>query len=564
MKNKIKTLLVAFVILFATSCSGDWLDVNQDPNVPTTPNLAQLLTDNQRRIADGFGHGNFIGNHLSAFTHHLVFREVLNFDGMTPEANNQQNTWRWIYVFALPGLEQIIELAEETDNLYYAGIARTLKAFAFARMVDLWGDIPFSEANNLGLTTAPNTDRGEDIYNALFGLLDQALADFNADAANVLRPGRDDVFYGGNITRWRQLNNTIQLKMLLNTRNARSAITNWEGRLSALMAADNFMVRGGDFEWWHTASANPDERHPVFVADWLGGQATRWISPLLYEMMMGLTYNNVRNPFAGIQDPRVPYYIFRPIRPGQATAQHSYRHGTFLSIFFADNGPNTGVAQHTTMARAGLYVAGGLFDDGTGRINDTGAIGLDGDNPITNGGVAPNRLLSFHSLQFKLAELALVGAISGNPRAFLQAGMEASIYHVNTVAARHDAPLITNAARDAFVAAVLSVYDAAATDEARLEIIMSQKWIGNFFNPVESYTDFRRTGFPVLFNPANTQVPGYGFNPVVTAQSPRNAHIQALAPFPRSLFYPEVIEAGLNPNLQQKTNLATPFVFWDR
>ena len=568
MKNKIKTLLVATVILFATSCSGDWLDVNTDPNVPTTPHLGQLLTDSQMRLANAFSHGAFIGNHLSGLTHHWVFREVMNNDAWIPGMNNPQNTWWSIYALMLPGLQTIIDVAIEEDKVLYAGIAKTLKAFAFSKVVDLWGDVPFSEANNPYIT-APRADRSADIYNALFVLLDEAMAHFNNDdAENAITPGRDDVFFGGDIDRWKQVNNTIQLRMLLNSRNARSEITGWQTRLTALMAADNFMEQGGDLDWWHTPSASPDERSPLFVADWLGGQATRWISPFFYEMVMGLTYNNVNNPFVGIVDPRVPYFIFRPMRPGEEDDEestHSYLHGTFLSIFFADIGSNVGANQHTRQARVGLYVTGGLFDDGRGRINATGPPGIVAGNAImTNGGMAPLRLLSYHSLQFMLAELALVGAISGDPRAFLQAGLEASIFHVNMVADRHSAPLITSEARDAFVNQVLMAYDGATTDEGRMEVIMTQKWIANFGSAVEAYTDIRRTGFPVLFNPANTQVPGWGFNPIYTERSPRNAPIQAITPFPRSLYYPGNTETGLNPNLPQRTNLAVPFIFWDR
>jgi hypothetical protein len=31
---------------------------------------------------------------------------------------------------------------------------------------------------------------------------------------------------------------------------------------------------------------------------------------------------------------------------------------------------------------------------------------------------------------------------------------------------------------------------------------MTEKWINRIENPVDSYTDYRRTGFPVLFAPA--------------------------------------------------------------
>ena len=560
MKNKIKTLLIASVVLLATACSGDWLDVNQNPNVPTEPNIAQLLTRGQMEVGRIFGQGNFIGNRLSTYTHHMTSRDEQNY-GMMPGANNPQNTWVFFYQFLMKNFQKVIEIGDEEGDVLYSGIARTLLAFAATKMVDLFGDIPFSEALDPE-NHNPRPDRGEDIYNAAFQLLDEALANFrDTDAANILRPGSDDVFFGGNIEKWIRLNNTIQLQLLLNTRNARSYIPDWQSRLTALMNADNFMRAGEDFEFWWTTSRTPEERHPAFVAWWINPGQNDFISPFFYEMMMGMVDNNRYNPFAGIQDPRVPYFFFRPLRPGETTpVQHSYRHGTFLSIFFADIGPNEGVGQLESMTRPGLWVAGGRFDDGEGRV--AGQSRWESAGP--QGGVAPTRLLSYHSFRFKLAELALVGAITGDARAHLQAGMEAAIAHVNRVAARHSAPLISGESRDAFVTAVLGRYDSATTDAARLEIIMTQKWIGNFFFPTTAYTDFRRTGFPVLFDPANTSDPGWGVNLVINERSPARVPIQTIASFPRVLFYPQVVESGLNQNLPQRTNLSLPTVFWDR
>ena len=93
---------------------------------------------------------------------------------------------------------------------------------------------------------------------------------------------------------------------------------------------------------------------------------------------------------------------------------------------------------------------------------------------------------------------------------------------------------------------------------------MTQKWIHNFMNPVDAYTDYRRTGYPTLFDSSKTQEPGYGVNPVIAERSDRRVPLSTFATFPRSLYYPTNSETELNPNISQKTNLSTPFVFWDK
>jgi hypothetical protein len=48
---------------------------------------------------------------------------------------------------------------------------------------------------------------------------------------------------------------------------------------------------------------------------------------------------------------------------------------------------------------------------------------------------------------------------------------------------------------------VLAAYDAGNAAK-KLEYIMTEKWINRIENPVDNYTDYRRTKYPVLFAPA--------------------------------------------------------------
>jgi hypothetical protein len=124
-------------------------------------------------------------------------------------------------------------------------------------------------------------------------------------------------------------------------------------------------------------------------------------------------------------------------------------------------------------------------------------------------------------------------------------------------------PKIEAADRNDFVDAVLAKYD-AANAERKMEIIMTQKWIANFFNPIDSYNDYRRTGYPVMFDPAKTTIPGSGVNPLIAERSPAEVPLMEFRSYPRSLYYPTNTETELNPNMPQKTDVSTPFVFWDK
>src|SRR5690554_4087635 len=214
MKKIIKLFLGLTMVLYLGSCTKDYLDINQSPNSPTVPELNQLLSGSQYYMVQSLGQGNFIGTGLSSYTHHLVSREVQNY-GMTPGANNTLNTWNYLYTYVLKDYDAIIEFAEPEGNLIYAGVAKTLKAYAFSVMVDLWGDVPFTEFNVPGLTN-PSADPSKDIYNSLISLLEEGMTDMtNSEAENALKPGSDDFFYAGDVDSWTRLNNTIKLKLLL-------------------------------------------------------------------------------------------------------------------------------------------------------------------------------------------------------------------------------------------------------------------------------------------------------------------------------------------------------------
>ena len=553
MKNIRKIFQVLFIVITLSGCTKDYLDINKDPNSPTIPELNQLLSGSEFYMVEALGQGNFIGDNLSSYVHQLVSREVQNY-GMNSQANNPYNTWNYLYTYVLTDYDAIIENAEPEGNLIYAGIAKTLKAYTFSVMVDLWGDVPFSEFN-VEEILAPKPDSSKDIYNSLIEMLEEGRSNLqDTEAANLIQPGSDDFFYGGDAEQWVKLNNTITLKLLLQSRKAKSDITDWQGKLNALISGNNFIGSGEDFQFWYKAETSPrDMRHPA-ISNY-SGQTTLYISPYFYETMKGDTYNTIDNPFVNIEDPRIPYYFVNQLKSGQASeSPHEYRNGNFMSIFFASNGPNSAMSNDKSLTKLGIYLNGGKYDDGEGgvvTVEDTY-------------GEAPHKLITYASLKFMLAELALTGETSANARTLLKEGVEASIAHVNLVAGKQkDIPMISTVDMNSFVAQILAKYDAADSN-GKMRIIMTQKWIANIFNPVDSYTDYRRTGFPLLFDPAKTQDPANGVNPVEAERSPKKVPLTNIASFPRSLYYPTSSETELNPNMTQKTNLASPFVFWDK
>lgn len=556
MKVKKYIYLAAATLMINTGCTSGYLDINDDPNMPTTAELGKLLTGAQYDISLSYAPGDYIGGILPSYVFYYSSREVDNF-GIAPSYSSLGNTWQQAYSYGLKNNDAVITAAEASDNLKYAGIAKLLKAYSFAQIVDLWGNVPYSEFN-ITSNYAPKLDSSKDVYNSLLTLIDAAIADLtNKESANLLSPAADDLIYSGDVNKWIRMANTLKLKLLVQSRKAKSDITDWQTKLSALLTENNFMKSDEDFEFKHTAKDNPDERNPAYVDDYLGGQQTSFISPWIYETMSGLTYNVKDNPFESIKDPRIPYYWVNQ-KTAEAEAQNTtdYRDGAFISIFFCSNSNSASNDQRATATYMGIYPCGGKYDDGKGGKCDA-KVGT---------GIAPEKMLQAYSVPFLKAELYLTGEATGDAREALKSGITLSIAHVNSVsqAAKGSAtvPVISADQIKTFTDKVLAKYD-AATEAGKLRIVMTQKWIANFGNPVEAYADLRRTGYPII--PASAQ---YAISPYksdkVPAIGPANISLKGMNSFPRAMWYP-TSEVTRNPNATNEgRDLSKPILFWDK
>ena len=99
--------------------------------------------------------------------------------------------------------------------------ASVIYADQTSQMVDLWGDIPFSEAGQLNLTgesVAPAFDDASEIYSTLLSQLEDA-ADYFATAqleSTVAAAfSKQDILLEGSLEQWRRYANSLRLRLLM-------------------------------------------------------------------------------------------------------------------------------------------------------------------------------------------------------------------------------------------------------------------------------------------------------------------------------------------------------------
>jgi len=553
MKKLAYILSTALVSLTVASCN---LDINKDPYAVTDLDLSQLLTCTEYEVGATFGPGSYLNANFSAYVHHTVSREIDNYS-LVASYSTLGNTWAQAYRYAIKNCDALISEGDADGNAIYAGIGRVLRAYTYLYMVDLWGDVPYSEANKAEFET-PKCDDSAAIYNDLLKSLNDAVANFkDQEAKNELKPGANDLFYQGDVAKWIKCANTLKLKLLVQSRLAKSKVNGWADELSALLAENNFIGNGEDLQFPHSSATTPsDERNQAWVDEYNGGQKTVYISPWFYECMNGDTYNWKNNPFRGIVDPRIPYYFYNQAKANQnATNKTDYRNGAFISIVFGSNSGYTSNTQEGSMTTLGIYPCGGLYDDGSAQ--KVGA--------KTGNGTAPDKMLQAYSVPFMKAELVLAGETSGDAKALLGEGIAASLTHVINTSKASDSktPSISSEAGNTFINAVLAKYD-AANAEGKLEIVMTQKWIANFFNPVEAYNDIRRTGYPIVFTgDANNMAYTPYTQTVESVQGLTAFNLVNLLKYPRIMWYPQA-ETQVNPNVTNEGRIVSDkAVFWD-
>jgi hypothetical protein len=58
---------------------------------------------------------------------------------------------------------------------YYGGMARIMKVFYMQTIVDLYGNVPYTEAFKMQTNLKPKYDKDTEVYKTMFGELDQAI-----------------------------------------------------------------------------------------------------------------------------------------------------------------------------------------------------------------------------------------------------------------------------------------------------------------------------------------------------------------------------------------------------
>jgi hypothetical protein len=535
--------------LVLPSCQK-FLDVNKNLNSPTAVPVALLLSNAEVAIAGNVALGSGLGSIASVYTHQTTGRVGADRYGAGSAG------WEGLYG-AIKDLDVIIKQGTAETRYTYAGVAKILKAYAFSVLVDVYGDCPFSEFNKFEAgIKQPKFDKGSDIYPQLIKLIDEGIADINNKAPNASKPANDDYIYKGNTTNWIKAANTLKLKLYTQVR----LVQDVKAQVAALLASPSTLInsQAESFMLPYGPYGTTDDRHPAYGDYNATQRGSQLFSPWLYEIMKGKNTNIL----TGIADPRIPYYIYNQ-KAANGTPENctDYRDGGFITILFGSNGPCRDGSNSSTYSLLGLYAAGGRYEDGGAKtITTLGAL-----NAGT--GALPHQFITYADRLYLEAELINAGVATGTERTVFSKALDESFLQMDHIITNFIKPgsagapqvvpaIATLAATTTYKTAVLAAYDLSATASKRLEYIMTEKWINRIENPVDSWTDYRRTKFPVLFSPAPI-----GTVTSVTTPEPKTVPVSNDRAYPWSLPF-STNEISLNSSSPPQKVPESYRVFW--
>jgi hypothetical protein len=497
MKKIFRYISVLAIGVAASSCE-EFLDINTSPTLLKDVNVAQVMPAAQVNLAFHMGLDPFLWSSIfvqQGAGQGIVGTQTREYDKYVLSNTEVNNGFNIFYSGILADVDALEKIAMKSNNPQHAGIAKLLEAFTFSIVVDLWGDVPYTEALQGVLNVQPKYDNSKDIYDALFLKIDEGLA--NLAEPNFLPVGNEDLIYGGNIARWIKFGNTLKLRLALHY-----AKVDGGAILRSVISA------GGPF-----FEANADNFHMTFVNE-----------------------TNKQNPFVQYEIQRTDYYAPGDFIIDLMNAKADPRRATYYTRFPYTAGPTatyqgtvSGDPLSTQYSRLHTYFKGPVVADLTaGGTLATGKTANGGitSTAITYAGTAPVRMMTFAEYNFIRAEAALQYGAAGVAETFYDAGITASM---------QDAGITDQTVIDAYL---------AAEDGVTLQKLIEEKYVALAGVAVESWTDYRRTGFPVI------------------SPSPA-AVIAGNTTIPRVMIYP-ISEASANlANLPERPSMAVKSIFWD-
>jgi Starch-binding associating with outer membrane len=439
MKKYISIITAIALVAGLGSCKKNYLDLEANPNNPSQ-STPQLILAGALVTVPAITVGSYV-NPYDVWSGYLSWN-----GGVVPPSTLFQYTftnatyggiWTTLYSNATNFNNLVASSAKDPSLSNFQAIGMIMKVWDFEQLVDNFGDVPYSQAFQPSTILFPKYDKAADIYADLPKQLDAAIALAGKGGTS---PGASDPMFGGNMTKWIQVAQTLKLRLAITESNISGGtpyIANLAAPGSAYLTTD--------------ATINPGYANAV----------------------------NQQNPFYGnfVKDPN-----------GNAAGNSNvYRANAFAVNFLKNEGDTLRIARIFSLVvpvgspvgtPASVYY-GNVYGD---AINIKNTINVSGAGPGLALSPTQNSLfISASESYFLQAEAVQKGWLTGDVSALYVLGIEANFAYLG----------LSKAQADTYAAAhpLNSITD-----------IIDQKYITfmNGYDSFEAFNNYRRLGIPNL------------------------------------------------------------------
>ncbi len=190
-------------MLSISSCT-DWLDVNTDPSSPN--NNTALIANRLPWIQHFYMYSAGVTNYRTACQAGVFYSAGANPNTFSVTwkcaAGNTTTPYQTWFVGAATNLNDMYEAAQKEGAYHYMAVADVIHAMGFMEMLDLYGEIPYTQALTKGIIS-PAYDDGKTIYTGCIAKLDEAISLFSkTQEAGATSLSAGDMWNKGDVSKW--------------------------------------------------------------------------------------------------------------------------------------------------------------------------------------------------------------------------------------------------------------------------------------------------------------------------------------------------------------------------
>ena len=282
-----KIIILSLTMMMMLSCQ-DLTDLNNDPKNPEEVPAGALFANGTKSLFDFMASTNVNVNNFRLWAQYwaqTTYADESNY--ILVERNVNGAAWNTLYSTVIRDLAEAKAAIELNENITDAeknaqiAMAEVLEIYTWHVLVDIFGDLPYTEALTDDVT--PAYDDAAAIYADLETRLDAAIANLNGDS----RMGSYDLINGGATSGWKTFANSLKLRMAIRTGN--------QGRAEAAVSSGVLTGNLDNFEIiYQTSTPNTN---PL------------WVSLIQSGRSDYIAASTIIDPMKALNDPRLDFYF---------------------------------------------------------------------------------------------------------------------------------------------------------------------------------------------------------------------------------------------------------------